>query len=142
MQVFLNPNAQGAETAEPGTGTDTFTDLTTIVGSGGNDTFYGGPGNYSIADTGAGNTFSDASAPAGITVSFSGGTATVTGGYTGTTTTTGVTGFAGSTVGGNTFYAPAAGGYTFTGGGTGNTLNLTAVPAGITVSVPAGSVSG
>ena len=142
VQVSLDPNAQGAETAEPGTGTDTFTDLTTIVGSGGNDTFSGGPGNYSITDTGAGNTFSDAPAPDGITVSFSGGTGSVTGGFSGTTTTTGVTTFVGSTAGGNTFDAPAGGGYTFEGGGTGNTLDLSGTPAGVVVSVPAGSVTG
>jgi large repetitive protein len=133
VQVDLNPNALGKETAAPGSGTDTFTGLTTIVGSGGGDVFFGGPGNYSIEDTGAGNTFSDGSAPAGITVSFSGGTATVTGGYLGTTTTTGVTGFVGSPAGGNTFQAPAAGGYTFSGQGTGDTLDLSAAPAGATV---------
>ena len=142
VQVSLDPNAQGAETAEPGTGTDTFTDLTTIVGSGGNDTFSGGPGNYSITDSGANNTFSDAPAPGGITVSFSAGTGAVTGGFAGTTTTTGVTTFVGSAAGGNTFDAPAGGGYTFEGGGTGNTLDLSAAPAGVMVSVPAGSVTG
>ena len=142
VQVSLDPNAQGAETAEPGTGTDTFTDLTTIVGSGGNDTFSGGPGNYSITDTGANNTFSDAPAPTGITVSFSAATGSVTGGFAGTTTTTGVTAFAGSAAGGNAFDAPAGGGYTFEGGGTGNTLDLSGAPAGVMVSVPAGSVTG
>ena len=142
VQVSLDPNAQGVETAEPGTGTDTFTDLTTIVGSGGNDTFSGGPGNYSITDTGANNTFSDAPAPDGITVSFSAGTGSVTGGFSGTTTTTGVTTFVGSAAGGNTFDAPAGGGYTFEGGGTGNTLDLSGAPAGVVVSVPAGSVTG
>jgi Domain of unknown function DUF11/Bacterial Ig-like domain (group 3)/Putative Ig domain len=141
VQVSLNPDAQGQETADPGSGTDTFTGLGTIIGSSGNDTFSGGPGNYTIQDSGANNTFSDASAPNGITVSFSAGTATVTGGYPGMTTTTDITTFAGSAAGGNTFQASAAGGYTFEGNGSDNTLDLSAAPNGVTVTLNGDSPS-
>jgi hypothetical protein len=150
VQVFLNPNTQGQEVAQPGTGTDTFTGISTITGSPGRDTFLGGPGNYTLQGGGGSATLDDSSATNPVDVSFSGQTASVTGAFAGTTTTTGVNTFVGSSNGGNTFAPPAEGGYAFdvpAGGDIGNKLDLTAVPAtaAVTLTNPAvanGNVNG
>ena len=144
VQISFAPNSQGHETAQPGTGTDTFTDLTTIVGSPGNDTFVGGPGTYTIQGGGGHDTLTEASASNPVSVSISSGQATATGGYTGTITSTGVGTFVGSAGGGNSFAAGADGGYTFeaSGGSPGNTLDLSGAPSGTTADAGGGSVHG
>jgi len=144
VQVFLDPNAQGQEVAQPGTGSDTFTGIATIIGSSGSDTFFGGPGNYTLGGGGGPATFNDALAPNPVNVSFSNGTGIVTGGFSGTTTTTGVSTFVGTSAGSNTFAAPAEGGYSFQApsGSSGNTLDLTAVPATATLTVTSSSGNG
>ncbi len=136
VAFFLDPNGQGQEVADPGGGPDLFTDVGNIVGSGGNDEFSGGPGNYSITDSGSSNTLSYLSAPAGITVSLDAGDATVSGGYGGLTTATGVTTFVGSASGNNSFAADAYGGYSFEApsGSSGNSLSFAGVEADTAVS--------
>jgi hypothetical protein len=130
----------GSSSASPGTGTDHFSGVSTIVGSPNNDTFFGGSGNYALQGGGGSDILNDASASTGITVSSSGSVSG--GGFTGETTTTGIATFVGSSAGGNTFEAPVAGGYTFTGAGEGNALDLTAAPSEMTVGVGTGTVSG
>ncbi|HEY3462585.1 MAG TPA: hypothetical protein VGK68_06690, partial [Gaiellaceae bacterium] len=54
----------------------------------------------------------------------------------------GITSFAGLSVGNSVFLAGGTGGYTFTAFGSGNVLDLSEAGTGATVSVPAGTVSG
>lgn len=143
VTINLSPNGAGQDTAQPGSGTDTFTGITMVHGSPGSDTFLGGPGNYTVQGGGGPATLDESAGALGVNVSFSGQTATVTGGFSGTTTTTGVTTFVGSGAGGNTFVAPADGGYSFrvpSAAPVASTLDLTEAPGTATVSI--GSTTG
>jgi hypothetical protein len=133
VQVSLDPNSQGQETAQPGSGTDTFTGIDNVVGSNdGTDTYFGGPGTFNITGGGGASTLSYADTTTPVTISLDDGTATATNAFSGTTTTTKVTTFDGSADGGNTFDADAFGGYTFNGpeSTTANTLSFAGVESG------------
>ncbi len=141
VQVFLDLTPQQAD---PGSGTDSFADFSTIVGSPNDDTFDAGPGNYSIdgggTTTGGTDTLSYAAAPNGITMTVAGCTEsscgagptsiasgfTITGGFSGTTTASGVSTFVGSDQGDNNFVSDAYGGYSFDApsGTSGNSLSF------------------
>ena len=152
--VIVSMSGTPATVAVPA-GTDSFADVSTVIGSAaGGNTFVAGSAGATFRDTGTtgGDTVdfsqvtSSASAP--LTVNVSG---TQVQGTPNDTATAGpalytldlplplaLVGSPGDT----TFDAPATGGYTFTGKGTGTTLDLSAAPAGLHVSVPAGTVTG
>jgi hypothetical protein len=135
VQVFLDPNAQGQLVADPGTGSDTFTGITTIKGStAGANTFFGGPGNCTVDGGGSNNTLSYASAPNPVTIDVDTGTAT--GGFAGTTSFSDIQTFVGSDEGGNVFIA-RSGGYDFQGtnGSTGNLLDFSGASSGVQVTI-------
>ncbi len=149
VQVFLNPNTQGREVADPGSGSDTFTGILAVNGSPGSDTFFGGPGNYVLAGGGGNDTLNLSSASDPATVALDHGTATVTGAFSGPTTTTGITQFVGSSGGDNDFEPDAYGGYTFQApsASTGNSLSLASVQTGtgvtsVSVSITSSSGNG
>ena len=149
VQVFLTPNGANLDAASPGTGTDLFSGMSTVVGSSGADTFNGGPGTFTLYGNGGNDTFNGSSAPIGLTISQAGGTATVTGGYSGQTTTNGITSFIGSTSGGNTFVTDGTGGFSFSvpsGSSSGaNTLsfaNVTSGGSGVAVNVTSSTGNG
>ena len=149
--VFSMP--AGTVTA-PG-GTDSFSDIATVAGSAaGGNTFVAGPGSETFRDTGTAGrdtvdfaqVSSDASAP--LTVNVSGGS------DQGIPDDTAIAGSSSyifdsplpltlvASPGDTVFDAGGTGGYTFTGQGTGTTLDLSAAPGGLTISVPAGTVAG
>lgn len=149
VQVFLVPNSQGEESAEPGSGTDFFSGISTVIGSPNNDTFNGGPGTWILEGGGGSDTLDDSSAISPATVSLSNGTGTITGAFSGSTTTTDVTTFIGSSNGSNTFDADGYGGYAFESpdGSSDNTLSFAAVEAdagvnGVALDVTSSSGSG
>ena len=135
VSVFLSTNNQGQNTANPGTGTDTFTGINNVIGSPGNDSFFGGPGNFTVTGNGGLDKLDDTAALSGANVSLTAGTATVSGAFSGQTTTNGIRTFIGSANGGNTFLADAYGGYTFQAptGTLGNSLSFAGVEGGVGV---------
>jgi O-antigen biosynthesis protein len=142
VQIFLNPNAQGQEVAETGDGSDTFTGITTIDGSAaGGNTFFGGPGDYTIDGGGSNNTLNYASAPNPVTIDVDTGTAT--GGYSGTTSFSDIQTFVGSSVGGNDFIV-GSGGYDFQGpnGSTNNTLDFSSAASGVQITINSSAGNG
>ncbi len=132
-------------------GSDSFSGITTFDGSGaGGNTFAAGPGSETFRDTGTagGDTVDFSQVSSALAVNVSG---TTQGGVLNDTATAGPATYAFSlgahpsftgSPGATTFYAGSAGGYGFTGKGTSTTLDLSAAPSGVDVSVPAGTVTG
>lgn len=113
-------------------GEDFFSGIGTFEGSGaGGNTFEPGPDAGLTFDGGAGpaNTLNASSSPSGTTFTVSTGQMTDA---NGTNLFEGISTFDGSSAGSSTFYPNAAGGLTFNGAGSGNVLNASSVPSGVT----------
>jgi len=137
-------------------GSDTFSGITSFVGSSlGDTTLAPGASNVLFEGLGSGNELdlsAAVSAPAApLSVNVSGGPLTVASSLVDQNTAavggvtysfSGVTSFAGPTSGNATFFAGPTGGYGFNAAGSNNTLDLSAAPTNTTVSVPGGTVSG
>ncbi len=121
-------------------GSDTFSGITTVVGSnGGGNTFLAGPiGGFTFSAAGNTNALNLAAAGSGITIDVGGAAACLTGpsdcvlNLAGGTKDqiAGITIFTGSSSGSDTFRAGSVGGFTFTGEGLGNTLDFSSIPSG------------
>ena len=109
--------------------TDGFSGISSFVGStSGSTTFIAASiGGYSFAGQGSANIFDLGALPAGSAVFPATGLVTFAGQ---SDSFSDVSSFVGSTSGSTTFAAPPTGGETFTGRGTGNSLDLSALPAG------------
>ncbi|MDE1821472.1 MAG: Ig-like domain repeat protein [Euryarchaeota archaeon] len=124
-----------------GTGiSDTFSGISTFVGSSAGGTRFQ-PGNgagMSFAGQGVGNTLDLSSGPSGLTVAVNGDSTTSLGTVTGTGLSdsfSAITTVDGSSAGGTTFQPGSATGLTFVGTGSGNVLDLSAEPSGLTVAM-------
>jgi hypothetical protein len=142
VEIFLTPNTQGQEVANTGTGDDSFTGITTIIGSAaGGNTFFGGPGNYTVEGEGSNNTLDYGASSSGVSFSVSDGSGTATpesGG--GTASFSGIQIFEGSTAGDNIFTV-GAGNQTLEGGGSNNEITFAADAAGITIDAATGTAT-
>jgi Hint domain len=142
VEIFLTPNTQGQEVANAGTGDDFFTGITTIIGSAaGGNTFFGGPGNYTVEGEGSNNTLDYGASSSGVSFSVSDGSGTATpesGG--GTASFSGIQIFEGSTAGDNIFTV-GAGNQTLEGGGSNNEITFAADAAGITIDAATGTAT-
>ncbi|HET6915539.1 MAG TPA: hypothetical protein VFH56_05560, partial [Acidimicrobiales bacterium] len=130
------------DTAAVGTTTYRFSGIQTFAGATTGHTTFDAPGTsdgYTFHFHGSGDSLDLGELPAGAVVSVPAGTVSF-GAHQ--DSFSGMTGFAGSLTGDTSFVAGASGGYGFTGFGLGNVLDLSAVGAGVSVSVPAGTVSG
>ena len=137
VQIFLDPNGQGQETADPGIGSDVFTGITTIQGStAGGNTFHAGPGNYTIEGGGGNNTLTYRDLPNPVTINADTGTAQ--GGFSGTENFSDIQTFFGSLNGSNTFIG-GSGSYTFDGEGAGNTLDYSGATGAVTIDTATGT---
>jgi hypothetical protein len=142
VEIFLTPNTQGQDVANTGTGDDFFTGITTIIGSAaGGNTFFGGPGNYTVEGEGSNNTLDYGASSSGVSFSVSDGSGTATpesGG--GTASFSGIQIFEGSTAGDNIFTV-GAGNQTLEGGGSNNEITFAADAAGITIDAATGTAT-
>ena len=112
-------------------GTDQFSGISDLLGSSsGGTTVQAGSGSMTFTGAGAGNVLDlsqlTTSLSTPLSVNVSGGSATV---GTDTDSFSDVSSFVGSADGDTTFVAGSAGGFTFDGGGSGNTLDLSAAGA-------------
>ncbi len=142
-------------TVQVASGTDTFSGISTVVGSSaGSNTFVAGSANETFIDGGVSggdtvdfsNVATSTSSP--LTVNVSGGPVnTVANGtaavgpftYTFTSTVSNFTNFIGSSSGHTDFLAGPTGGHSFSGSGSGDTLDLSAMAAGPTVDLSGGT---
>jgi hypothetical protein len=139
VSIFLTPNSQGEEVAQTGSGSDTFTDITIIEGSAaGGNTFFGGPGDYTLEGGGSNNTLDFGTSSAGVAFSVSDGSGSAAPESGGDTTFSDIQIFEGSTAGGNVFTV-GAGSQTLEGGGSNNELTFAADPAGIEINTATGT---
>jgi Ca2+-binding RTX toxin-like protein len=116
-------------------GADTFKNIETFLGGGGNDTFIGGAGSYAF-DGGAGLDKLDYSGtPGAVTVNL--GTGTATNGFGGSDTFKNVEAFTGG-AGSDTFVG-AAGSYSLDGGASIDKLDYSAAPGAVTIDLVGGT---
>jgi hypothetical protein len=133
------PSGDELATIEISAGTDSSCSIKTFVGSSqGSNTFESdGYGGHTFQGSGASNTLDLSNAPAGLVVSPTG--VTLTGG---SDTFSGIQGFVGSHQGSTTFVASGVGGgISFRGEGSGNKLDLSALPPNATVDEQTGVAS-
>ena len=138
-------------------GDDEFSGISTFVGSSsGSTTLAAGSGGLTFHGQGTGNALDlsqvSTSPLTPLCTNVSGGPVSTAScgmvannsGVVGSTTYTfsGVTSFTGASSGNTSFFAGETGGYTFTGQASNNTVDLSAAGSGVSVSVPAGKVSG
>ncbi len=116
---------------------DMFTGISSVTGSPGGTTFQPGSATgVSLEGTGSGNTLDLSGEPSGLTVGVRGDTSANPGILTGTAlsdTFSGITSFLGSSAGSTTFQPGSATGVSFEGAGSGNTLDLSGEPSGLSV---------
>lgn len=111
-------------------GIDTFSGISTVVGTHNNDLFEAGPTQVTINGDGGNDTLTFAGASQPIDLTMAAGTATVTGGFGPTITASQITTFDTPNVDGNSFLTDGTGGtagavnFDAPGGSTGNTLSL------------------
>ncbi len=100
--------------------------------------------NITFEGPGGASTLDLTAAPAATSVTLNGDSPASLGSVPwsgGTDQFSGVSTFLGSSAGGSTFVAGPAGGYSFQGNGSGNTLDLSAAPSGVTVTQNGDSLS-
>jgi hypothetical protein len=134
-QVLIDAaSSPGEVSGLGGGGSDTFTGVTSFIGSSGGETTFvapGSPGDDAFTGEGPGNTLSVSALPIGATIDV--GTATVTVGGTTYLTFADIQNFVGSNEGFTTFRPDSSGGFSFVGDGSGNALNLSAAPASVVI---------
>ncbi len=141
VSIFLTPNSQGEEVAQPGSGSDAFTGITTIIGSdAGGNTFVGGPGDYTVDGEGSNNTLDYSAASNGVAFNVSSGSGSAEPETGGDTTFSGIQIFKGSTAGDNIFTV-GSGNQTLEGGGGNNEITFAADAAGITIDAATGTAT-